>query len=1015
MFRLIIFLILFFLPACLFSQTNYIFQHLTVEDGLVCNPRVQTFQDRKGYYWFSYLSGIQRFDGKNFISFLYTDNATKNRSIEWVGKPVEDKEGNIWILNEDGINIYNRNQQRLTRLYMPDAADSNINNTCCIIKDKEEKIYIITDQKLYQYDYVSKKKLLISTIINNTHSSISYASYNAEKNIFWLLISKKGNFEIATFDYLNKKINYTKNNALEKILSSYKPVSLFKLDENNNLWISDYAGNLCKYNTITNTVTDYSFLHAQEKNKKAYTNYIIHDMLDEGNGTTIWFGGENTGILKYNTLTGLFTTIKFDNSSEYGLHYDQTIYSLFKDHEGNIWADTDLGMNIFNPGLQKFKYIDQNATLIQQSKPNVTGIFESSNKGIWISTWGNGIFKYDSNFVFQSNYIHKEKDAASLGEPFNRIWTLEEDDKKRIWAGSQYAMVSILTPSTGKFNNNIIPEFQHYTIMHITKDKSHNLWFGLYNGMLGKWNSVSNKISVYNNLYGEDCKNPTVIDGLFVDEKNLLYVATNEYGLTRFNEDKKIMDEKNLFPQHIMSPGSLNDSVIMGGTSGKGFFLFNKIRKTTRFFNTSNGLSSNIVFGALSKNPDDIWIFTSNGINRLNLPDGKIVHYDLNDGVKDHVILRAFCKLKNGLFLVAANSGIIYFNPDSITTKPPPPNVMITAFSAGSQPMTVDSLLQNQNINLHYNQNIITIEYASVSFTGRSKDQYFYQLKGIDPNWISAGTHRSVTYANLASGNYIFNVKSQNAEGIETQHITSLHFTIHPPWWKSWWAYCLWFMLTASLFYGVYMYRKRNRQALANVRQVIAADLHDDIGSTLNSISVYSQIAGGQLKTDTENAKILLDKMGTASRNMIDTMNDIVWAVNPENDYFENILQRMKYFAGELLSGKNILLQFSVDDSVKNLKLPMEKRKNFYLIFKEAINNTYKYAGGKTVNVSIEQKAKNIVMIISDDGAGFETLKKIAIGNGLKNMQARAKEINAQLSIISWPAQGTRIELRMPV
>ena len=235
MFRFHILLTVFFLPAYLFSQTNYIFQHLTVEDGLLSNPRCQTFQDRQGYYWFSYLSGIQRFDGKNFISYLYADNATKNRSIEWVSKPLEDKEGNIWTLNEDGINIYNRNQQRLARLYMSDAADSNTNNTCCLIKDKEDKIWIITGQKLYQYDYVSKKKLLISTIINNTNSGISYASYDVKKSIFWLLILRKGNLEIASFDYVNKKISYITNNTLEKVLSVYKPVSLFKLDENSEI------------------------------------------------------------------------------------------------------------------------------------------------------------------------------------------------------------------------------------------------------------------------------------------------------------------------------------------------------------------------------------------------------------------------------------------------------------------------------------------------------------------------------------------------------------------------------------------------------------------------------------------------------------------------------------------------------------------------------------------------------------------------------------------------------------
>jgi len=221
-------------------------------------------------------------------------------------------------------------------------------------------------------------------------------------------------------------------------------------------------------------------------------------------------------------------------------------------------------------------------------------------------------------------------------------------------------------------------------------------------------------------------------------------------------------------------------------------------------------------------------------------------------------------------------------------------------------------------------------------------------------------------------------------------------------------------LLCVAVF-AFYKYRQRSRGAISDMRQRIATDLHDDIGSTLNSISVFSEIAGRQLATNPGNTKSLLEKMGDASRNMIDPMNDIVWAVNPKNDYFENILQRMQYFAGELLSGKNILLHFDIDADVRNIKLPMAKRKDLYLIFKEAVNNAYKYANSKTVSVNISLYARNIVMLIADDGEGFDIENDNLAGNGLKNMQIRAKEINAQLNITSSSTNGTQVELRMPL
>ncbi len=155
--------------------------------------------------------------------------------------------------------------------------------------------------------------------------------------------------------------------------------------------------------------------------------------------------------------------------------------------------------------------------------------------------------------------------------------------------------------------------------------------------------------------------------------------------------------------------------------------------------------------------------------------------------------------------------------------------------------------------------------------------------------------------------------------------------------------------------------------------------------------------------------------MGSASRSMIDRMNDIVWAINPKNDEFENILQRMQYFAAELLAAKNILLHFDVDKDMQKIKLPMEKRKNFYLIYKEAINNAYKYAEGKNVNVSIAEKDNSLIMIITDNGNGFDMDSKSVNGNGLGNMKTRAEEIHAKLDITSWPGKGTRVYLQMKV
>jgi ligand-binding sensor domain-containing protein/two-component sensor histidine kinase len=991
-----------------------VFQHITAEDGLTTDPDVNIFQDTEGFYWFNAFSGVQRFDGKKFVSYRYNYIDSRNMTDNIVTKPVEDEEKNIWFINKEGINIFYRVTQQLKRLYMPDAIDSNSNNVAAVVKDNTNVLWIFTSKNVFKYNYATRKPVLVKHIFTDKNSGLITALYNHENKRFYLLAARDVN-KIYCLDSSLKQTSPKATNV-DELLGHRNPVSLFKLDNNNNLWIANYIGDLCKYNISTSSAEHYSILHQRDKEKQALPNSALFDFTDDGKNT-IWFCGDNyIGLLQYNKLTDNFSQVQQDNASENGLHYTQDIFNLFRDNAGNIWVNTDLGMNVFNPALQQFHYL--NIIKSDSSKlfsSDITCIYQSRNEHIWITTWGDGIFEYDSNFNLLKNYIHNKNEVSSLGEPLNRTWCITEDAKGRMWVGSQYGILSILDTASKKFINKNIAAFNAKTIMHLVTDKKNNVWLGMYDGILAKWNTSTDSLTIYKDLYENPSYKLSIIEGLCIDKDDNIWAATGTNGLNRFNQDNKMMDENVIFPEHVFSPVIMNDSIIIGGTSGKGLFLFNKFSKKTHFYTTANGLSSNVVYGALPGYKNDVWVLESDGMQRLSLADGKVSSFTISDGIHDHVFQRAFCKLKNGVIMVASNSGVIYFDPTHIKTKPSPTDVVITGFAADQHDLSVDSLLLHKSIVLKHDQNVITIEFASLSFSGRKTNEYFYNLEGADKNWMAAGMQRSITYANLLPGHYVFKVKAQNPDGAPTKNITELNITIKSPWWQTWWASLIWLCIAAYIIYKAINYRRKNREALAGVRQKIASDLHDDIGSTLNSISVYSEIAGKQLQNDAENAKIILDKIGKASRNMIDVMNDIVWAVHPKNDQFENVLQRMQYFAGELLSGKNILLRFEADERSKNMRLPMEKRKNFYLIFKEAVTNAYKYSGSKTLHVKIYTYKNILCMVVADEGEGFGTTKMSLAGNGLKNMQQRAEEINADLNITSSPQKGTAVQLKMPL
>ena len=213
-------------------------------------------------------------------------------------------------------------------------------------------------------------------------------------------------------------------------------------------------------------------------------------------------------------------------------------------------------------------------------------------------------------------------------------------------------------------------------------------------------------------------------------------------------------------------------------------------------------------------------------------------------------------------------------------------------------------------------------------------------------------------------------------------------------------------LLLILSFFVYNNFRTASKLKLQNIRNKIASDLHDDVGSTLNSISIYSEVA----KQKSPSVVDELEQIGDASRKIIEVMSDIVWTINPNNDTFENIISRMGALAYNLLKAKNIEHTFQTDECLNETKLSLESRRNFYLIFKEALNNLVKYSNATRVNIILTKENGLIKLSIRDNGIGFD-VAQTSKGNGLLNMKNRADEMNAQLNIESVKGSGTSVEL----
>lgn len=281
-------------------------------------------------------------------------------------------------------------------------------------------------------------------------------------------------------------------------------------------------------------------------------------------------------------------------------------------------------------------------------------------------------------------------------------------------------------------------------------------------------------------------------------------------------------------------------------------------------------------------------------------------------------------------------------------------------------------------------------------------------LEGVDEKWIYADTRNFASYHNLSPGKYTFLVKGKNNYGIWSEQPAKVFIQITPAFWQTMWFKLLCTLIVAGIIYWIYKLRLERALAVEKIRSRISRDLHDDLGSTLSSISILSGQVKNKLDKKPEEVAPLLDKINESSVRMNDSLQDLVWAVKPENDTMQELLTRMEQFASGLFESKNIDYTFSGAETMASTKLNPEFIRNIYLIFKEAVNNTAKYSACKNATIIVSEKNKVFQMAITDDGIGFnpETVKK---GNGLNNMRKRAEQIGGRLEFISEPNKKTGI------
>jgi ligand-binding sensor domain-containing protein/signal transduction histidine kinase len=440
-------------------------------------------------------------------------------------------------------------------------------------------------------------------------------------------------------------------------------------------------------------------------------------------------------------------------------------------------------------------------------------------------------------------------------------------------------------------------------------------------------------------------------------------------------------------------------------------------------YGTAQGLSSSDV-GALTEDRwGRIYAATGRGIDRFDpqpegsgepaaappaLPGlGRIQHYTTADGVAPGELDLAF-RDRQGSLWFSTPLGLSQLVPTVDRPQSPPP-VLVTGVSVGGVAQAISDLGQSTVSGLRFPQNPLRVDYVGLGFLPGGALRYQYMLEGADSDWSAPTDQRTVIYARLAAGSYRFLVRAMAGDGIASPQPASVVFTILPPVWRSWWFLLACGTVMALLMYALYRYRLAQLLAVANVRTRIATDLHDDIGASLSQIAILSEVAQREAGKEARHGPSLSEIAGI-SRELVDSMSDIVWAINPDHDRLSNLVYRMRRFATDLLGAQGMALEFRSSVADRDLRIGANVRRQIYLIFKEGTHNIARHSGASRVEVELDRAGDGLVLRLSDNGKGFDA-SAASDGHGLTNIRKRAAALGAEVEWQSVPGQGTTLRM----
>jgi signal transduction histidine kinase/ligand-binding sensor domain-containing protein/CheY-like chemotaxis protein/AraC-like DNA-binding protein len=809
------------------AQDSPTFRHLTIADGLSQNAVAAIVQDRRGFMWFGTKDGLNRYDGYNFLVFRHDSFNPASISDSDITALLEDRDGRLWVgTRNGGLNRFDRDRESFHRLATGLGAPVS-----AIAQDGAGDIWIGTDGAgllRLRRDQADRGEPKWDRF---THDPADLASLGHDR-VHAVLVDRRGTLWVGTRAGLDRRdpgrrgfIRYASEPGSPVRLMDTAIFALLE-DDDGRLWMGSTPGisvldagrtgirhHYHRYRTVRYGwgeaiqmlrdrsghfwISTHSELMRFDPRTGAFQ-YLRHDPLDptgiSGNVPTalyqdrsevVWVGTNGYGINIHDPKAERrFRTFRRPETRAYR-EGGFSVHTLFEDSGGNLWINAGLLYRWNRRTGDLVSFENSPDRLDEFGNTGVWSILEHPRGFLWAGTY-RGLYHYEIATGISRQYRHDPTDPDGL--PETQVRAVFRDREGTLWAVTENYLAKLVDRTAGRFASfsyNDRKTVSAWTFPSVVQTGDGHLWFGSLQGLV-RFDPRAETFRHYRN----DPRVPTSLG--------------HDAVLSLLRDPRQ--------PERIL----------WVGTAGGGLNRLDIEAGTFSRYTTADGLPNDVIYGVLPDEAGHLWLSTNRGLARFHPGTGHVRNFDSADGLQSNEFNSgAAFRSPSGELFFGGIYGFSHFRPEDIQDNPHRPEVVITGLRrmnrreavGDSGSILVKSIVQTTSLRIPARDNVLIFEFAALDYSAPARNRYAYRMVGFNDTWIDAGDVRTATYTNLRPGDYTFQVRGSNNDGLWSEPGTALALVILPPWWRTPWAYALYLLLAAGLLLGARRY-EMNRVGL---------------------------------------------------------------------------------------------------------------------------------------------------------------------------------------------------------